>query len=177
MSLPCLSDLFNRNGIMLSIRIRKLFAAIFITLIVLSCVACSGLDMSLLQRDFQVYEATGVEEALKTFGVVQIHAICSDFNMKDGTGIELLERLYHALNFYITLCMAFLAHMSMKSETHALKAAIIQKADPIKEKVQFSYYRLAKGISGILSYAKEGIRLWFRTKRPSYRQLCLKLTA
>ena len=82
----------------------------------------------------------------------------------------------NALNFYITLCMAFLAHMSMKSETHALKAAIIQKADPIKEKVQFSYYRLAKGISGILSYAKEGIRLWFRTKRPSYRQLCLILT-
>ena len=83
----------------------------------------------------------------------------------------------NAPNFYITLCMAFLAHMSMKSETHALKAAIIQKADPIKEKVQFSYYRLAKGISGILSYAKEGIRLWFRTKRPAYRQLCLKLTA
>lgn len=50
---------------------------------------------SLLQRDFQVYEAMGVEEALKTLGVVQIHAICSDFNMKDGTGIELLERLYH----------------------------------------------------------------------------------
>lgn len=40
----------------------------------------------------------------------------------------------NALNFYITLCMAFLAHMSMKSETHALKVAIIQKADPIKEK-------------------------------------------
>ena len=42
-------------------------------------------------------------------------------------------------------------------------------------KVHFCYYRLAKGISGILSYAKEGIRLWFRTKRPAYRQLCLKL--
>ncbi len=83
----------------------------------------------------------------------------------------------NALNFYITLCMAFLAHISMKSETNALKAAIIQKADPIKEKVHFCYYRLAKGISGILSYAKEGVRLWFRTKRPAYRQLCLKLTA
>ena len=83
----------------------------------------------------------------------------------------------NALNFYITLCMAFLAHISMKSETNALKVAIIQKANPIKEKVCFCYYRLAKGISGILSYAKEGIRLWFRTKRPAYRQLCLKLTA
>ncbi len=81
----------------------------------------------------------------------------------------------NALNFYITLCMAFLARISMKSETHALKVSIIQKAAPIKDKVQFHYYRLAKGISGILSYAKEGIRLWFRTKRPAYRQLRFKL--
>ncbi len=83
----------------------------------------------------------------------------------------------NALNFYITICMAFLANMSMKSETNALKVSIIKTAAPIKEKVSFCYYRLAKGISGILSYAKEGIRLWFRTRRPAYRQLCLKLTA
>lgn len=82
----------------------------------------------------------------------------------------------NALNFYITLCMTFLAHISMKSETNVLKVTIIQTANPIKEKVYFCYYRLAKGISGILSYAKEGIRLWFRTKRPAYRQLRLKLT-
>lgn len=81
----------------------------------------------------------------------------------------------NAVNFYITICMAFLAHMSMKSETNAVKVSIIQKADPVKEKVHFCYYRLAKGICGILSYAKEGIRLWFRTKRPIYRQLFLKL--
>lgn len=81
----------------------------------------------------------------------------------------------NALNFYITLCMAFLGHISMKSETNMLKAAIIRTADPIKEKIAFCYYRLAKGISGILSYAKEGIKLWFRTRRPAYRQLCLKL--
>ena len=82
----------------------------------------------------------------------------------------------NALNFYLTLCMAFLAHISMKPETNTLKVSIIQKADPVKEKVHFCYYRLAKGICGILSYAKEGVRLWFRTKRPAYRQLCLKLT-
>lgn len=83
----------------------------------------------------------------------------------------------NALNFYITLCMAFLAHLSMKPETNALKAAIIKTANPIKANISFCYYRLAKGISGILSYAKEGVRLWFRTKRPAYRQLCLKLAA
>ena len=83
----------------------------------------------------------------------------------------------NALNFYITLCMAFLAMISMSSETNALKVSIIKSADPIKEKVFFCYYRLAKGILGILSHAKEGVRLWFRTKRPAYRQLCLKLVA
>ena len=81
----------------------------------------------------------------------------------------------NALNFYITLCMAFLNQIFLKPETNALKVAIIRTADPVKEKVTFCYYRLAKGISGILSYAKEGVRLWFRTKRPAYRQLCLKL--
>ena len=89
-------------------------------------------------------------------------------------------RAINALNFYITVCMAFLAHISMKPETNVLKVAVIKTADPVKEKVRFCYYRLAKGVSGILSYAKEGIRLWFRTKRPRdssllFRQLCLKL--
>ena len=34
----------------------------------------------------------------------------------------------NALNFYITLCMAFLAHLSMKPETNALKVSIIKTA-------------------------------------------------
>lgn len=81
----------------------------------------------------------------------------------------------NALNFYVTLGMAFLAYLSMKPETNALKVSIIRTAAPIKEKVYFDYYRLAKGVTGILSYAKEGVRLWFRTKRPAYRQLSLRL--
>jgi len=83
----------------------------------------------------------------------------------------------NALNFYITLCVAFLAHLSAKSETNALKVTILQTASPVKEKVNFCYYRLAKGVKGILSYAQKGVRLWYRSKRPAYRQLCLKLTA
>ncbi|MGI6732766.1 MAG: transposase [Anaerovoracaceae bacterium] len=83
----------------------------------------------------------------------------------------------NALNFYITLCMAFFASISMKSETNALKVSILQIAAPIRQKVQFHYYRFAKGISGILSYAKEGVRLWFKTERPVYRQLSFKLIA
>ena len=86
-------------------------------------------------------------------------------------------RAINALNFYITLCMAFLAMISMESETSAVKVSIIKSADPVKRKVYFCYYLLAKGIRGILSYTKEGVRLWFRTKRPAYRQICLKLVA
>lgn len=81
----------------------------------------------------------------------------------------------NALNFYISVCMAFLAMISMQSECSILKASIIKTADPVKKKVFFCYYRLAKGISGILSYAKEGVRLWFRTERPVHRQFCFKL--
>lgn len=81
----------------------------------------------------------------------------------------------NALNVYITLCMAFLVHLSIKPETNALKVSIIKMACPIKEKVHFCYYRPTKGVTDILSYAKESVRLWFRTKRPAYRQLCLKL--
>lgn len=79
----------------------------------------------------------------------------------------------NALNFYMSLCMAFLALISMKSETNSLKVSIINTADPIKKKVKLHYYRFAKGILGILAYAREGVRLWFKTKRPTYRQLSL----
>lgn len=70
----------------------------------------------------------------------------------------------NALNFYITLCMTFLARLYMKPETNVLKATAIKTSDPIKEKVWFSYYRLAKGVSSILIYAKESNRLWFKPK-------------
>ena len=53
---------------------------------------------SMLQKDFQVYEAMGVTEALRILDSVPVHAICSDFNMRDGTGIELLKKLHHKQN-------------------------------------------------------------------------------
>lgn len=61
----------------------------------------------------------------------------------------------NALNFYITLCMAFLTMISMESESNALKVAIIKTADPVKEKVFFCYYRLAKGISAYFHMQKK----------------------
>jgi hypothetical protein len=83
----------------------------------------------------------------------------------------------NALNMLITFCMAFLAHISMKRENSTLKAKIIEIANPLKETVHFLYYRIAKGILGILAYAREGVKLWYKTKRPRYHQLCFKIAA
>lgn len=80
----------------------------------------------------------------------------------------------NTLNFYITVCMAYLSLISTKSETNSLKVAILKTANSVKDKVNFYYYRIA---NGFLAYAKEGVRLWFKTNRPKYRQLCLKLIA
>lgn len=94
------------------------------------------------------------------------------FNFEDFRVRKL--KSINALNMMITCCMAFLAHISTKKENNALKAKIIETAAPLKEKVYFMYYRISKGIAGILSYAREGIRLWFKTKRPRCQQLYLK---
>lgn len=45
---------------------------------------------SALQKRFQTYESMGVADALKILESVTVDAICSDFNMRDGTGLELL---------------------------------------------------------------------------------------
>lgn len=48
---------------------------------------------SVLKRHFKTYEATGVKEAINLLENVTVDAICSDFNMCDGTGLELLKML------------------------------------------------------------------------------------
>lgn len=52
-----------------------------------------GLFSSVLKQHFQTYEATGVQEAIKLLESIAVDAICSDFNMRDGTGLELLKML------------------------------------------------------------------------------------
>ncbi len=52
-----------------------------------------GLLSGVLQLHFHIYTATGVQEALRVIEAPTVDAICSDFNMRDGTGLELLEQL------------------------------------------------------------------------------------
>lgn len=48
---------------------------------------------SILSKQFQTYEAAGLQEAVKLLETTTVDAICSDFNMRDGTGMELLKML------------------------------------------------------------------------------------
>lgn len=48
---------------------------------------------SALEKDFEVYKADGLHQALKVLDTVPISAICSDFYMRDGTGLDLLKEL------------------------------------------------------------------------------------
>ena len=50
---------------------------------------------SVLSGDFDTIKATGVMDALNTLKTITVDAICSDFNMKDGTGLDLLEKIRH----------------------------------------------------------------------------------
>lgn len=48
---------------------------------------------SVLEKDFEVYKADGLSKALKVLDTVPIGAICSDFYMRDGTGLDLLKKI------------------------------------------------------------------------------------
>lgn len=83
----------------------------------------------------------------------------------------------NALNFYICIAMAFLAHMTRKNRANALLKSVLEAARSIKDKVQFYYYRIADGISELLRHAHAGIRDWFKPKRPNQNQLRFRLPA
>ena len=83
----------------------------------------------------------------------------------------------NALNFYIGISMAFLAHMTRKNAANALLTAVLAAARPIKKKVQFFYYRISDGIVELLRHAKTGIRDWFKPMRPNQSQLSFRLPA
>lgn len=50
-----------------------------------------GLLSGVLQLHFHIYTATGVQKALRVIEAATVDAICSDFNMRDRTGLEFLE--------------------------------------------------------------------------------------
>jgi len=81
-----------------------------------------------------------------------------------------------ALNYLLTFSISFLNRIMGKKANHRLRAAVYEKANSVRRKVLFHYYRVAKGLAAILSLARTGIKDWYkpipRVKSP---QLSLKL--
>lgn len=44
-----------------------------------------------LRKEFEVLESFGVNDALKKLETASVDLICSDYNMRDGTGLDLLQ--------------------------------------------------------------------------------------
>ena len=72
--------------------------------------------------------------------------------------LKAIKALNSLLTFSIPL---FNKIMAMKMD-HRLKKAVYKNARPLKEKVLFYYYRIAKGIAVILSNARTGIKDWYK---------------
>ena len=53
--------------------------------------AFRGLLSKLLSTEFEVLESSGVKDARKKLEATSVDFICSDYNMRDGTGLDLLH--------------------------------------------------------------------------------------
>lgn len=53
--------------------------------------AFRGLLSKLLSTEFEVLESSGVKDARKKLETTSVDFICSDYNMRDGTGLDLLH--------------------------------------------------------------------------------------
>ena len=82
----------------------------------------------------------------------------------------------NALNFCITVCMAFLAKLILKKHTCSLYAEVISTAQPIKEKVNLEYYRIAYGIRELLSFARQNMKAYNEPRISDKKELASKLT-
>lgn len=80
----------------------------------------------------------------------------------------------NSLNFFLTICMFFLAILRETSDKNTHFHICIEAAAPIRPKVYFFYYRLADGLYNILSKARTGIRAFFKPVRPNQRQMRIR---
>ncbi len=84
---------------------------------------------SVLKRDFQVFTATGVAEAKQVLMFEDVDAVCSDFNMRDGTGLELLEWLREQGNMIPFLMLSGTEDASLMNAVSHYGATFCCKSD------------------------------------------------
>ena len=82
-----------------------------------------------LKKDFQVSTATGVADAKQVLVSKAVDAVCSDFNMRDGTGLELLEWLREKGNMIPFLMLSGTEDAFLKNTVSRYGADFCGKTD------------------------------------------------
>ena len=74
-------------------------------------------------------------------------------------------------------CLLSEITQELHESTTSLFQSIIEASRPIKTKVLFLHYRIELGIQQLLSYARTGIKDWFKPTQPNRDQYRLRLPA
>lgn len=84
----------------------------------------------LLRNEFEVVETSGVKDALKMLASIPVDLICSDYNMRDGTGIDLLQscRQKHFSIPFILMSANDGNSLSRKADLYGI--SFCKKSDP-----------------------------------------------
>ena len=85
---------------------------------------------SSLQKKFRTYEAAGVDAALRVLETVMIDAICSDLNMGDDSGLNLLKMLRQRNVQIPFLLMSGMDDYRIICEVESYGAQFCSKTDP-----------------------------------------------
>ncbi len=99
----------------------------------------------ILKKQFQTYEATGVNDALKLLETIPVDAICSDYSMADGTGLDLLEKLHEERVDIPFFLISGFEDTSILNEVRSCGASFCCKTDP---DLLFHISSFANGESG-----------------------------
>ena len=84
---------------------------------------------SILKRNFQVFMATGIAEAKQVLMSEDVDAVCSDFHMRDGTGLELLEWLREEGNMITFLMLSGTEDVFLTNMVKRYGATFCSKTD------------------------------------------------
>ncbi len=83
----------------------------------------------LLRKEFEVFESFGVKDALKKLKTASVDLICSDYNMRDGTGLDLLHSCMERNISVPFMLMSADDSNSLSSKTELYGITFCEKAD------------------------------------------------
>lgn len=93
----------------------------------------------LLERKYGLYIANGVQEARSLLPKISLDAICSDYNMPDGTGLDLLKELRENGNSTPFLLMSADDEYSLEAEAKKYNALFCSKISPDFPKIVMAF--------------------------------------